>query len=67
MSYDYSDAEWKEILSTALELMSKAVIEFFKSEDKDFDLDWKKLYSEYILAAISKNISMLPRNGRQDN
>lgn len=67
MSYDYSDAEWKKILSTALELMSKAVIEFFKSEDKDFDLEWEKLYSEYVLAAISKNLSLLPQNGRQDN
>ena len=67
MSYDYSDSEWKKILSTALELMSKAVIEFFKSEDKDFDLEWEKLYSEYVLAAISKNLSLLPQNGRQDN
>lgn len=67
MNCNYTDSEWKQILSTALELMSKAIINFFKSEDENFDLEWEKLYSEYIIAAIDKNLSMLPQNGRQDN
>lgn len=66
-NYDYTDKEWKMLLSTALESLCKGVIEFFKSQDKDFSMTWEELYSEYILAAINKNLSMMPQNGRNDN
>lgn len=65
--YNYTDKEWKILLSTALESLCKGVIEYFKSNDKEFTMTWEELYSEYILAAINKNLAMMPQNGRNDN
>lgn len=66
-NYDYTDKEWKTLLSTALESICKSVIAYFKSQDKEFSMTWQELYSEYILVAINKNLSMMPQNGRNDN
>lgn len=66
-SRNFTDAENAQILSTALELICKAVVGYFASKDKDFDLKWEELYGEYVVAAFQKHISLLPKNGRQDN